>query len=102
MKKKKLPDFKTAEDEANFWDTHSAADYWHELEPVDELFVLSPALAHKIRERAKKRLISIRLAQWEIDKSKQIAKIRKIPYQTLLRQWIDEGLRAAFSKRRPI
>ena len=101
MKKKRLPHFKTAEEEAEFWDTHSLTDYWHEFERVDELFVLSPALAHKIRERAKKRLISIRLAQWEIEKSKQIAKIRKIPYQVLLRQWIDEGLRAAFSKHRP-
>ncbi len=100
MKKKKLPHFKTAEDEANFWDTHSITDYLHELEPVDEVFVLSPALAHRIRERAKKRLISIRLANWEIEKSKQIAKTRKIPYQTLLREWIDAGIRAAFVKHR--
>jgi hypothetical protein len=38
MKKKenKLPDFRkmTLEEEANFWDTHSVADYWDELGPV--------------------------------------------------------------------
>jgi len=98
--KKKIPHFKNSEEAAEFWDTHSIQDYIHDLEPVDELFVLSPALAHRIRERAKKRLISIRLAEWEIERSKQIAKTRKIPYQTLLRQWIDEGLRAAFTKHR--
>jgi predicted DNA binding CopG/RHH family protein len=71
------------------------------LEPVDELFVLSPALAQRIRDRAKKRMISIRLAQWQIEKSKHVAKTLNIPYQTLLRRWIDEGLRAAFIKHRP-
>ena len=99
--KKKLPHFKTREEEIEFWDTHSITDYLHELEPADELFVLSPALARKIRERAKKRMISLRLAEWQIEKSKQIAKREKIPYQVLLRQWIEEGLRASFAKHRP-
>lgn len=96
MKRKKLPHFKSSEEAATFWDTHSLKDYLHEFEEVDEVFVLSPALAQRIRERAKKRLISIRLAEWEIQKSKQIAKERKMPYHALIRQWIDEGLRAAF------
>jgi predicted DNA binding CopG/RHH family protein len=96
MKRKKLPVFKSADEEAEFWDTHSVTDYLHELEEVDEVFVLSPALAKRIRERAKKRLVSIRLAEWEIEKSKQVAKQKKMPYHALIRQWIDEGIRAAF------
>ena|SRR5438132_12605701 len=98
MKRKKLPIFKSADEEAKFWDTHSLTDYLHELEEVDEVFVLSPALAKRIRERAKKRLVSIRLAEWEIQKSKQVAKQRNMAYHALIRQWIDEGLRAAFRK----
>ena len=98
MKTKKLPVFKSSEEEAKFWDTHSVADYIGDLEPADEVFMLSPALVSKIRERAKKRLISIRLATWEIEKSKIIAKKRKMPYQVLIREWIDEGLRTAFAK----
>ncbi|SRR5258708_22725077 len=98
MKKKKLPVFKSEEEEAKFWGTHSLKDYMHEFAPVDEVFLLSPRLARKIRERAKKRLISIRLAHWEIEQSKKIAKQRKMPYQTLLREWIDAGLRAAFNR----
>ena len=86
MKKKKLPVFKSEDEEAKFWGTHSLADYIHEFEPVDELFrSCLPTLAHKIRERAKRRLVSIRLAHWEIEKSKEIAKRRKMPYQTSLR-----------------
>ncbi|MBI3292209.1 MAG: hypothetical protein HYZ73_05315 [Elusimicrobia bacterium] len=96
--KKKLPHFKNSEEAATFWDTHGLKDYIHDLKPVDDMFVLSPVLAQRIRERAKKRLISIRLAQWEIEKSKEIAKKRKIPYQTLMREWIDQGLRATFAK----
>jgi predicted DNA binding CopG/RHH family protein len=98
MKRKKLPIFKTSDEEAKFWDTHSVADYMDDLEPADEVFMLSPGLASKIRDRAKKRMISIRLAKWEIEKSKVIAKKRKMPYQALIREWIDEGLRAAFAR----
>src|SRR5450631_3691362 len=97
MRKKKLPVFKTSDEEAEFWDTHSLTDYMHDLHEVDEVFVLSPALAQRIRERAKKRLVSIRLAEWEIEKSKEIAKRRKMPYHALIRQWIDEGIRGAFN-----
>lgn len=93
IKKKKLPHFKSAEDEAKFWEKHSLTDYLAELEEVADLFVLAPSLAKGIRERAKKRLISIRLANWEIEKSKQIAKRKHVPYQSLMREWIDDGLR---------
>jgi hypothetical protein len=95
MKKKKLPVFKSAEAEAAFWGTHSVADYLNDLEPVDDIF-FSPSLVEKIKDRAKKRLISLRLAAWEIDKSKQIAKKKHISYQALMRQWIDHGLRAEY------
>jgi len=98
MKNMKLRNFNTSEEAAAFWDKHSLKDYIHEFESADEVFVLSPALAQRIRERARKRLISIRLAEWEIEKSKQIAKQRKMPYHALIRQWIDDGIRTAFTK----
>ena len=98
MNNKKLPHFNTSEEAAAFWDNHSLKDYIHEFESADEMFVLSPALAQKIRERARKRLVSIRLAEWEIEQSKQIAKQRKMPYHALIRQWIDAGIRTAFTK----
>ena len=31
-----MPDeFASREEEAEFWDTHDIADYWHELKPVE-------------------------------------------------------------------
>lgn len=96
--KNKLPRFRTADEEARFWDTHDVTDYLEHLEEnkeVDKLFVLSPSLARKIQARAKKRLISLRLSVWEIEQSKEAAKKMNVPYQTLMRQWIDEGLRKA-------
>jgi predicted DNA binding CopG/RHH family protein len=91
--KKKLPQFKTSEEAARFWDTHSLTNYLHEFNEVDEMFVLSPALAREIRERAKRRLVSLRLARWEIDRSKKIAQRKNVPYQALIREWIDDGIR---------
>ena len=35
MKRKKLPIFKSSNEEAKFWDTHSVADYIDDLEPAD-------------------------------------------------------------------
>lgn len=91
--KKKLPHLASSDEAARFWDKHSAADYWDKMEKVDELFTLSPVLARRIRERAQKKAISLRLAYWEIDRSKEIAKKKKVPYQVLIREWIDEGIR---------
>jgi len=31
----KTLDFETVNDEAEFWDTHSSADYWHQMEKVE-------------------------------------------------------------------
>lgn len=75
----------------------SVNDYLSQLEEVSDIFVLSPKLVQEIKERARKRLVAIRLANWEVEKSKQLAKIKKIPYQRLMRQWIDEGLRREFT-----
>jgi len=60
MKNRKLPHFKTREEEAQFWNTHSMTDYMDELEPADKVFTLATSLAEKIRERAKTRAVSLR------------------------------------------
>lgn len=97
--KKKVPYFKNLKDEARFWDTHSITDYLGDLDEVSKLFLLSPALIDKIKERATKKLVSIRLANWELEKAKEIAKIKKIPYQKLMRGWIDQGLKQFYYAR---
>lgn len=50
--------------------------------------------ARKIRERTKKRLLSIRLEEWQIARAKEIAGKRGISYQHLMREWISSGIRS--------
>lgn len=96
MKKKtrRIPVLKTEEEVHRFWSTHSLTDYLDDTEAVDEVIELSPELARKIRERSRKRLLTIRLEEWRIKRAKEIAHRKGIPYQQLLREWISRGLRA--------
>src|SRR4030065_178937 len=65
---KKLPKFKTEEEEMKFWETHSIADYWDELEEGQDIFKRSkltpvtlkfdPLVLKKIKMLARKRGIS--------------------------------------------
>ncbi len=94
MKKriKRIPDLKSEEEIDRFWSTHSLTDYLGDTEEVDEILVLAPGLARRIRERSRKRLLTIRLEEWRIARAKSIARARKIPYQRLLREWISRGM----------
>lgn len=88
----KIPDFKTAEEEAEFWETHSVSDYWNEFESVRE--ELDPKLKAKIKARANLKRVTLRLSQEQIAAAKRIAAEKGIPYQTLMRMWIVEGIKA--------
>jgi predicted DNA binding CopG/RHH family protein len=95
MKKtKRIPELKTEEDVHRFWSTHSLTDYLDDTEAVDEVIELAPALARRIRERSRKRLLTIRLEEWRIARAKEIARAKGIPYQQLLRDWISKGLQS--------
>lgn len=91
---KRLPKFKTHAEEIRFFETHDMAPYWDQLQEVDEVIELAPALERRIRERMKKRLVAIRLEEWQIGRAKEIARKKGLPYQRLLRDWISQGLRA--------
>jgi len=92
MKNKKLPRFKTDEEFGRFVDNHDMAPYLDDMERIDNAFLLTPELAESIRLRAKKRLIALRLPEWQISGARRVAKRKKVPYQALMRHWIGEGL----------
>lgn len=75
-----------------YWDTHSVSDYLNELEPVKE--ELDPELKAKIKARANLKRVTLRLGQEQIAAAKRIAAEKGIPYQTLMRMWIVEGIKA--------
>ena len=91
--KKKLPELKTEQEEREFWNTHSLADYVQDVERVDAEIQFAPELARTIIERSKKKMIAIRLEHWQLQRTKAIAAKRRVPYQHLLRDWITEGLK---------
>ena len=79
-----LPEhFDTVEEAAEFWDTHSTADYEEYFKEVDCQF--------DIKKRT--HLISIDGAVY--DRIRAIAKKKRIPADKLVSRWIKENLRSA-------
>lgn len=80
MKKlKRIPRFKTLEEEANFWDTHGSTDYidWSKAKPT-----IFPNL------KPSSRAIPIKMPNWLIDRLKYLASRHDTSYQALLRQFV--------------
>jgi len=57
--KKVIPKFKSEEEEARFWDTHSPLDYPGEFDEVKEPFKFAPDLLKKAAERRRKKQRSL-------------------------------------------
>jgi len=79
--KRKIPKFKSLEQERKFWDTHSVTEFLDELKPVKMKFV-----------RPKKKLISLRLDTSQIESVKEVASHKGLGYLSLIRNWIAERL----------
>ena len=90
---KKLPIFKTREEEVRFFDTHDMGPYLDQMEDVTDKIELHPDIIRRIRERFRKRLMAIRLEVWQIARAKEIARRKGVPYQRLMREWISQGIR---------
>ena len=79
----KIPKFASEQEESEFWDTHSFADYLDDTEEVDVRFVDT---------RPAKTQISLRLEPETITRLKELARRKGIGYQTLIRMWVIERL----------
>lgn len=84
---KKIPKFKSKEEAARFWDTHSFEEYHGDTKEADIGFVKNP-----------KKTVALRLDPVDIKSVEAIAKKKGLSYTALLRMWIKEHL-AAESKR---
>ncbi|HLG41744.1 MAG TPA: CopG family antitoxin [Planctomycetota bacterium] len=85
-----LPRGQSREQEARFWEDHDFAEFWAQTEGVD--VEVARSFAQQVRSAARKRLVALRLAEWQIDEAKRLAKKLGLPYQTLLRRWISQGI----------
>ena len=88
-----LPRFRSEKEAADYFQTHSVAEAWHQL-PRAVPAKASAALERSIRERHRaKSPISIRLDAEQIAAAKRVAASKSVGYQTQLRMWIAEGIR---------
>lgn len=86
MKKKKIskiPTFRSLEDEAKFWDTHSFADYWDEMDDVDLIVELNKPRDETLVIRMQKKLK---------DRIERFAQKKGVTVSTLARLWFAEKL----------
>ena len=81
--KKRVPEFRSEDQERAFWATHDSTDYidWSQAR-VRKLANLKPSL----------RTISLRLPVSMIEDLKLLANKRDVPYQSLLKVFLAERL----------
>ena len=78
---KKIPKFRTKEETARYWETHSFRDYNKDTKDAEIVFVKKP-----------KKTIAIRLDPDDIKSVEKIAERKGLSYTSLLRMWIKEHL----------
>lgn len=90
MKKfKSIPQFKSEEEEARFWDTHDTTEYidWSKAIKNPVFSSLKPST----------RPITVRLPESLIASLKLLANKRDVPYQSLLKIFLAERVKKEFS-----
>ena len=78
---KTIPQFTSETEEQQFWETHDSTDYldWNKAQSV-VLTNLKPTT----------KTISLRLPQHLLDSIKAAANARDVPYQSLIKIWLQE------------
>ena len=84
---KEIPNFKTEDEERKFWDTHDSTEYvdWSKARHV-----IFPNL------QLTRKPISLRITTSLLAKVKMVANKKDMPYQTLMKQYISNGLEKDF------
>lgn len=80
----KIPNFKNEEEEIEFWDTHSFADYADDTEPVDIKFV---------DKRPGKKRTTIYLSSVEHEEIRKLSFTRNISMAAFIRLAVRESMR---------
>ena len=85
MKRKKIPNIKTEQEEREFWDTHSSEEYvnWNKVDVINAPFP-------KLKPSTK--TISIRRPETMIEELKSLANKNDVPYQSLIKIYLAERI----------
>jgi predicted DNA binding CopG/RHH family protein len=84
---KKLPKFKSEDEEREFWANHDSTEYvdWEEATTV-----VMPKLKPSLKT------ISLRLPETMLEELKLLANKRDVPYQSLLKMFLAERISKEF------
>lgn len=86
-----LPEyFSSTQDLRDFWDTHSASDYWDQMETVD--MQLSPGLRERIETKKLYKILNLSTDQ--ISALEQYATSEHVETRTIIADWVQERIRA--------
>ena len=82
-KLKEIPSFSSEEEERVFWEQNDSAEYldWNKAQQI-----MMPNL------KPTTKTISLRLPQHLLDSIKSAAHSREVPYQSLIKVWLQEKL----------
>lgn len=78
---RKLPKFKTAEEETRFWEKNSIADYWKELEESRDTF-----------KRPRLTPVTLKFDPLLLKKLKMLARKRGVSYNAYIRLMLAKGV----------
>jgi predicted DNA-binding ribbon-helix-helix protein len=81
-KKMKIPEFKTIEEMARFWDSHDITDFEDQLTEVKK----------PIFDKIKSKTISVKLDSEQYEKLKKIADQKKLNTISLVSQWVTKQI----------
>jgi predicted DNA binding CopG/RHH family protein len=81
--RKSVPEFASEADERAFWESHDSSEY---LDWANAQRVVLPNL------KPTTKTISLRLPQHLLDSIKAAANARDVPYQSLIKVWLQEKL----------
>lgn len=92
--KKKLPNFRSEKEMADFWSKNSPLDYPDEFEEIKTPLQFSLRFLKKLAEKhkEKKKTYTLRVEESQILLAKLIANRKGNYYQALIRHWIREGI----------
>lgn len=82
-KKSKIPEFKSLEEEAKFWDTHSITDFEDETENVEIVWEV---------DKPRGETLVLRVQKGFKNSLKRAARKRGLNVSTLARMWLMEKL----------
>lgn len=81
---KKIPDFKSLEEEADFWDTYDSAEYIDWSQAKKTIF---PNLKSSTES------ISLRLPSSLLARIKKLANEKDVPYQSLMKVYLSDQVK---------